>query len=187
MPVVNTYDGNVPTYDADEDTWGFELNTALGAQIKPTLDAFATAINANETLSNAALPKAGGTMTGNISLADVAPTNALAVGFRGAPVVSIDAVRTFGLTDSGKMIRLTGTTARTWTIPPVASVGFPIGTIIVLRNTSTASITIARGASVELRIVGLTADSNKTIASQGLATLTMEESNVWVLSGVGIS
>ena len=187
MAVVITYTGATPTVDADEDVWGDELNNDALGPIKVDLDALAVQGNASQPLAANALPKAGGTMTGNISLADVAPTNALAVGFRGAPVVSIDAIRTFGLTDSGKMIRLTGTTARTWTIAPVATVGFPIGTIIVLRNTSTASITLARGAAVQLRIVGLTTDSNKTISPQGLATLTMEASNVWVLSGVGIS
>lgn len=187
MPVVNTYDGNVPTYDADEDTWGFELNTALGAQIKPTLDSFAAAINTNETLSNSALPKAGGTMTGDVVLADVAPGSTRSVGFRGLPVVSIDAVRTFGLTDSGKMIRLTGTTARTWTIPPVASVGFPIGTVIVLRNTSTAALALARGSGVQLRIAGSATDANRSITPHGLVTITHEASNVWVASGLGVS
>jgi len=187
MPVTNTYDGNTPTYDADEDTWGFELNTALGSQIKPTLDAYAAAINANETLSTAALPKAGGTMTGDVVLADVGPGSQYSAGYRGLPVVSIDATRTFLLTDAGKMIRLSGTTDRTWTIPPVGTVGFPVGTIIAVRAGSTGIITLARGSGVALRLVGSDTNSNKTVAAYGQATLVHEASNVWTLSGVGIA
>lgn len=187
MPVVNTYDGNVPTYDADEDTWGFELNTALGGQIKPTLDAYATAINANETLAGAALPRAGGTMTGDQILADGGPTSQFSAGFRGLPVVSIDANRTFLLTDAGKMIRLTGTTARTWTIPPVGSVGFPVGTVIVVRSVSSANLSIVRGAGVTLRADGASGDANRTVIPFGKVALVHEDTNVWTASGVGLS
>lgn len=187
MPVVNTYDGNVPTYDADEDTWGFELNTALGGQIKPTLDAFASAINTNETVAGAALSRAGGTMTGDQVLADVGPSSALSVGFRGLPTVSIDADRTFLLTDAGKMIRLTGTTARTWTIPPVGSVGFPVGTVIIVRSVSSANLSIVRGSGVTLRVDGSAANANRTLIPFGKVALIHEETNVWTASGVGLS
>lgn len=187
MPVTNLYDGNVPTYDADEDTWGFELNTALGDQIKPTLDDYAVAINANETLSSGALPKAGGTMTGDQVLADVGPTSALSVGFRGAPVVNFSANKTLALTDAGKMQRATGASALVLTIPPVGTVGFPVDTVIPLRNFSTGILTIARGSGVELRIAGSATNKNCAMAPQGMGALVHEASNVWVLSGVGAS
>lgn len=187
MPVTNLYDGNVPTYDADEDVWGFELNTALGDQIKPTLDDYATAINANETTGNAALPKSGGTMTGDQVLADVGPGSQFSAGFRGLPVVAIDANRTFLLTDAGKMIRLSGSTNRTWTIPPVGSVGFPVGTVIVLRAGSTGEISIARGSGVTLRMDGDSVNANRVVAGYGKVALVHEASNVWTVSGVGLS
>lgn len=187
MSVVNTYDGNVPTYDADEDTWGFELNTALGGQIKPTLDAYATAINANETLAGAALPRAGGTMTGDQILADVGPTSALSVGFRGAPIVNFSDDKTLALTDAGKTQRLTGAVGKTLTIPPAGTVGFPVDTVIPLRNFATATMTIARGSGVELRVAGSATNKNCSLAQQGLGTLLHEATNVWVLSGVGVS
>lgn len=186
MPVSNAYDGNTPTVNADADTWGGELNTALG-QIDTTLDAYATAINTNTTVSAAALPKAGGTMTGDAVLADVGPGSALSAGFRGLPVVSIDAPRTFGLTDAGKMIRMNGTTARTWTIPPVGSVAFPVGTVIYLRCYSTEAITVARGSGVALHAPGAFVDANRTIASGGSAVIIHEETNFWVISGTGVS
>lgn len=187
MPVVNTYDGNVPTYDADEDTWGFELNTALGGQIKPTLDAYAAAINANETLAAAALPRSGGTMTGDQVLADVGPTSPLSVGFRGAPIVNFSTDKTLALTDAGKTQRLTGSTGRTLTIPPVGTVGFPVDTVIPLRNFATAVLTIARGSGVQLRLAGSVTDKNCAMAASGMGGLLHEATNVWVLTGVGVS
>lgn len=186
MAVTPTITNVQPVIGGSADTWGGTLNDRLG-EAYVDINALAVQGNANEIAVAAALPKAGGTMTGDVALADVAPGSTRSVGFRGLPVVSIDAVRTFGLTDSGKMIRLTGTTARTWTIPPVASVGFPIGTAIVVRNFGTQPITLARGASVQLRIPGSATDANRTVAASGQATLVMEASNVWVISGVGVA
>lgn len=186
MPVTITYTGATPTVDADFDTWGDELNDDALAPIKVDLDALAAQGNSSETLANAALPKAGGTTTGDIILADVGPTSTRSVGFRGLPVVSIDADRTFLITDAGKMIRCTGTTARTWTIPPNGTVALPIGTAIVLRNTSTAAVSIVRGAGVALRFVGSATDAGRSLATQAQATLVQEDVNVWVISGVGV-
>jgi hypothetical protein len=182
MPVVNSYNGNTPTVGADVDTWGGELNTALG-QIDTTLDNFVTAINATET----ALLRGGGTMTGDIVLADVGPGNALSGGFRGLPTVSFDADRTLQLTDAGKAMRVTGTTARTITIPPNSGVAFPVGTTIPIRSFSTAAITIARGSGVELRLALSATNANRTVASYGMATIYQEAANIWVITGSGVS
>lgn len=186
MAVTPTITNVQPVIGGSADTWGGTLNDRLG-EAYVDINALAVQGNANETAVAAALPKAGGTMTGDVVLADVAPGSDRSVGFRGLPVVSIDADRTFGLTDSGKMIRLTGVTARTWTIPPVGSVGFPIGTVIVLRNTSTAALALARGSGVQLRIAGSATDANRSITPHGLVTITHEASNVWVASGLGVS
>lgn len=180
MPVSNTYDGNTPTVNADADAWGGEINTAL-TQVKTTLDAFVTAINSNTTVSTAALPKAGGTMTGDAVLADVGPGSALSAGFRGLPTVSFDADRTLALTDAGKAMRVFGSTARTITIPPVGTVAFPIGTVIPIRSYSTATVTVARGAGVELRVPGTTTNQNQSVATLSFATLYHEDTNIWLL------
>lgn len=187
MAVVITYDGATPTVGADADTWGGELNTGALAKIKVDLDALATQGNTSEPLASGALPKAGGTATGDIVLADIAPGSIYSAGYRGLPVVSIDADRTFGLTDAGKMIRLTGTTARAWTLPPSASVAFPIGTVIVLRNAGTAAITVTRGAGVSLRMVGSATDANRSLAGAGVASVMLEAANSWVIAGDGVS
>lgn len=182
MPVTNAYDGNTPTVGADADAWGGELNTAL-AQIDTTLDAYAVQINENEIGAEGAVQKAGDTMAGDLRLADVAPFNAASAGFRGVPAVNTDQDRTFVTSDSGKMVRLFGTNARTWTIPINA---FPVNTVIVLRNYSSANLTVARG-SVALALAGTNTNANATIAPFGYATLVQEDVNLWFISGVGVS
>lgn len=186
MAVTPTYDGSTPTVDADEDTWGNELNTALG-QIKTDLDALAGQGNATETSNAGRVAKAGDTMTGELKLGDFGPTSSDSAGLRGAPIVNFDAAKTLALTDAGKSLRLTGSTARTLTIPPVGTVGFPIGTTIVLRNTSTQDLAIARGSGVTLTLAGSSTNKNCSLAPRGLATLLHEASNVWVVSGVNLS
>lgn len=127
-------------------------------------------------------------MTGDAVLADVGPTSALSAGFRGAPVVDFSVDKALALTDCGKTQRLTGATPRTLTIPPVGTVGFPVDTVIPLRNFSTsAALSIVRGAGVQLRVAGNATDKNCALAPQGVATLLHEANNVWVLSGVGAS
>lgn len=126
-------------------------------------------------------------MTGDQVLADVGPGSALSVGFRGAPVVNFSADKTLALTEAGKTQRMTGASVCVLTIPPVGSVGFPVSTVIALRNAGTASMTIARGSGVQLRLAGLATDKNCALAPQGMASLLHEATNVWVLSGVGAS
>lgn len=183
MPVTITFDGANPSVGASADTWGSILNDGR-TQIKADLDALAVLANDNETVAAAALPKAGGAMTGDIGLGDPTPGSASSAGFRGLPTVSIDAARTFLATDAGKCIRLTGTTPRIWTVPPSV---FAVGASIVLRNAGTGAITLARGAGVELRAPGSTTDADKTLAASGFATLYQEATGVWLVSGSGVS
>lgn len=194
MPVSNTYNGNVPTYDADEDVWGFELNTALRDQIKPTLDNFATAINANETavgaastLATNALPKTGGAVTGPVNLAPTSGGSIYEAGFRGLPVVNFDGNVTLTADMNGTLRRLNGTTARTVTIPTNAITPLPIGFTVGLRAYAPQAITVARSGSVELRIAGNPINANATVASFGEAMLTKEDTDIWIIRGSGVS
>lgn len=187
MPVTITYTGAVPTIDADEDVWGDKLNNDALTPIKADLDALASQGNATETASSGALQRSGGTMTGDLVLASVGPSNVRSAGYRGLPVVSLDADKTFALTDAGLMNRLTGATPRTWTIPPNGTIAFPVGTAIVIRNAASANLTLARGAGVQLRLVGALPDANRTVVPQGSATLIQEDVNIWYVSGVGVS
>lgn len=187
MPVTPTIQSTVPTVGGSADTWGSTLNSRVG-ETYTDINALADQGNASETAIAGKVAKAGDTMSGDLVAADVGATSSRSVGFRGAPVVSIDVDRTFGVSDAGKMIRLFGATSRTWTIPNTSSVGFQVGTVIVLRNFSTGvPLVIARAAGVTLRTAGTTGDSNKSLASFGMATLVMEDNNIWVVSGSGVS
>jgi len=186
MPVTPTIENVFPTVGASADTWGGILNER-GGETYVDINALATLANANEAKANAALPKAGGTMTGDQVLADVGPSSTFSVGFRGAPVVNFSANKTLALTDAGKMQRATGASALVLTIPPVGTVGFPVDTVIPLRNFSTGVLTIERGSGVQLRIAGSDVNKNCALAPQGMGGLVHEDSNVWVLTGVGAS
>lgn len=183
MAVTPTITNVHPVVGASADTWGGTLNSRL-SEAYADINALAVQGNASEIAAAAALPKAGGTSTGDQVLANVAPTSEFSAGYRGLPVVSINADRTLGASDAGKMIRLFGSTARTWTIPPNA---FPTGSAIVLRSYSSAVLSVVRGAGVTLAIPGDNTNKNLSLASFGQATLVQEDPNVWVLSGVGVS
>ena len=186
MPVTNDITQTNPVVDADFDTWGAKQNNFFD-QVRSTVAQLVTAVNGLLTDITARVSKSGDSMTGDLTLADTGPTGVFSVGFRGMPVISLDADRTFVLTDAAKMIRLYGSTPRTWTIPPVGSVGFPIGTVIVLRSFSRANITLARGAGVQLRVDGNSEDGNRTIVPFGKAALVHEDTNIWTVAGVGVS
>lgn len=186
MSVTPTIQNVQPIVGGSADTWGGDINDRL-QETYVDINALAAQGNASETAVAAALPKAGGTLTGDITLANVGPSGILSVGFRGAPVIAFSANKSLALTDCGKTQRMTGASVCILTIPPVGTVGFPVGTVVPLRNAATASMTISRGAGVQLRVSGLATDKNCAMAPQGMGTLFHEDSNVWVLSGVGVS
>lgn len=182
MAFVPTTQNVKPVVGGSADVWGGILNDRI-TEIYNDFVALAAQYNVTQAAAVAALARAGGTMTGDLVLANVGPGSQYSAGFRGVPVVSIDAIRTFLLTDAGKMIRLSGVTNRTWTIPPVASVGFPVGTVIILRAGSTGQINVARGAGVTLRAVGSPTNADKIILGYGEAAIKHEATNVWSISG----
>ena len=183
MAVTPTIQNVKPVVGASADLWGGIINDRIG-ETYTDINALAALTNANETAVTGAVLKSGSISTGDQVLADVAATSQFSAGFRGLPVVSIDSDRTFLNTDAAKLIRLFGSTNRTWMIPPNV---FQIGTAIPLRSYSTGSLTIARGAGVTLTAPGTNTNSNKTLASFGFATLIQEDTNIWLLSGVGVS
>lgn len=186
MPFTPTYQNVKPTVGGSADTWGGTNNDRI-SEAYVDFTAAASVINATETLALNALPKAGGTTTGDVVLFAGEPTGVTSVGFRGAPVVSISASTTLNLTHSGKTIRNTAGSNITVTVPPSGSVGFPVGTAIVLRNYASFTMSVARGAGVTLHIPSSTGNANRTIGIHGMATLLKEDTNTWVLSGSGVS
>lgn len=95
---------------------------------------------------------------------------------------------TFALTDRGKIVYKNNSTGYTYTIPLGSSVPFPQGAPITVRNkNATGNITIARTSGVVLRKAGSGTDANITVAPWGFATLVLEGTDEWVVSGTGIT
>lgn len=57
---------------------------------------------------------------------------------------------TLALTDGDKVVEMTSTSATTVTVPPNASVAFPIGASIEIARMGTGSVTIAQGSGVTI-------------------------------------
>jgi hypothetical protein len=54
-------------------------------------------------------------------------------------------------------------------------------------NNGASAITIAQGSGVTLCQAGTTSTGNRTLAVRGVATLIKVETNIWFVSGTGIS
>lgn len=106
------------------------------------------------------------------------------LGYMGAPEVVKNAVYTFVLGDTGKMYKKTDANPYAWTIPPNASVAFPIGhKILVWNQGSAGAITLTRGAGVTLYLAGALTDADKSVASGGFCVLQKMDTNVWLCHG----
>jgi hypothetical protein len=90
-----------------------------------------------------------------------------------------DADYTLVLADKGKVKEGTSSSARTFTIPPNASVAFPVSTVVNIAQIGTGQITIAPGSGVTIR----SPNGLKISAQYGVATLYKRGTNEWVISG----
>jgi len=132
--------------------------------------------------------RAGDVVTGDIQLTYTA-TSLLSnsIGFRGIPINEQDANYTFVVDDCGRMVRHNSASAHAYTINPVATTAYPVGTTIVIRNVGSGVITLTRGAGVSLRKVGTSTDASVALAQWGMCTLVQEATNVWMVTGTGIT
>lgn len=87
---------------------------------------------------------------------------------------------TLVLGDRGKTITLTNAAAIALTVPPNASVAFPVGTVISLYQGGAGTVTVTPGAAVTIRSL----DSNLKISGQyGMVALTKLLSDTWCCAG----
>jgi hypothetical protein len=156
--------------------------SATGIYVSPAKLAAWTGVAG--ALGYAPLNKAGDTAT-NLLITNTALATSSA-GYIGTPINEQDGNYTLTLGDAGKMVRCNSATAVTYTVPPVSSVAYPLGTTIVIRNIGAGSLTIAQGTGVIIWKTGSGAGANVTMSQYGMATLILESSN-WVIAGVGIA
>lgn len=109
------------------------------------------------------------------------------LGYRGAPTATQDTDYTFVLADAGRLKIHTSGSGHTYTIPTNATVAFPNGTVILIRNSGAGSVTVARSGGVALRKAGVSTDANATVAQWGYVSLLKEDTDSWLIVGTGVT
>jgi hypothetical protein len=108
------------------------------------------------------------------------------VGFRTVPQNFKNSDYSCVLSDSGKHIyHPSGDSARTYTIPSVSQVAYPVGTAITFVNGATTTLSVACGDTMFL--AGTATTGVRSIAQNGVATALKVTSATWIISGTGLS
>jgi|694.fasta_scaffold24121_7 hypothetical protein len=115
----------------------------------------------------------------------VAATSASTAGYIGMPQVSVNANTAILATHAGKHIYTT-VTGLTHTIPANSNVAFEVGTAITFVTASNVSLSIALTTDT-LRLANSTSTGTRTLAANGVATALKITSNVWIMSGNGLT
>lgn len=115
------------------------------------------------------------------------------VGYLGFPPNAHNAAYSFVLTDRGQGHWHASSVGHVWTIPLAASMAVPTGPFsqgdaMYLRNIGSGVVTVTPASGVTLRIAGSgTIAASVALASFGSAILSCDATDVWCLSGVGLS
>lgn len=122
---------------------------------------------------------------GNL-LTEKATADADSAGYRGAPQTVKNTNYTLEITDAGRSLHHNDTSDHIWTIPPNASVAFPLGTIIVL-TTEDHSAIVQTGVGVTLVWSLTNTTGQRILVAGGMATLIKVGVNKWFIAGAGLS
>jgi hypothetical protein len=87
------------------------------------------------------------------------------------------------LSDNGKLITLSNASAITATIPPNASVAYPVGAQLNFVQLGVGQVTFTQGAGVTIVSTGATASAPKTRARYSSATAIQTSANNWLVAG----
>jgi hypothetical protein len=131
------------------------------------------------TGGSAYLPLTGGALTGAVTSSSTFSDSKGEL--RNVPQNAQSGAYTLVASDHGKHISIT-----TGGVTVPAGV-FNVGDTVTIFNNSTSSQTITQGASVTLRQVGTTNTGNRTLAGYGLCTILCVASNIFVITGGGVS
>ena len=107
--------------------------------------------------------------------------NAWQFGFRNMPQ-STTSSGNLALGDSGKHLYVSSGI----TVPPNSSVPFEIGAVITIVSNA-ASLTITQGSGVTLKFTNTVNTGNRTLASNGIATLMKVATDTWYIFGIGLT
>lgn len=111
------------------------------------------------------------------------------IGYLGLPVNVQSGTYTLALLDQGCLIDCTNIGAQTINIPTHASVAFPFNpaTAITIDNFGTTNVSIVPAGGVTLYWSPTGATGTRTLAPFGIVTLVQRVSDVWVISGPGLT
>lgn len=125
----------------------------------------------------------------NPQLVGTPNTSAREAGFKGLPQKRQIGNYTTLLTDADTHIfQPNGTGAGvTWTIASNASVAYPIGTVIVFVNQDLSNTLAVAIATDTMYLGGSTTTGTRTLSSNAIASATKVDTNVWIISGAGVS
>ena len=129
-------------------------------------------------------PIASPSLTGTASATDEA-ANSYNIGWRDCPQVSKTTSYQLVISDRGKQVLMNGT-ALTLTVPANSGVAFPIGTTIMVVNTNSSSLSIAITTDT-MTLANSTTTGTRSLAQNGIATLTKVGSTNWIIAGTGLS
>ena len=168
-----------PTFDSGVT----QVNTGTGLTGGPivttgtiSIDNTVVTLTGTQTLTNK-------TVTGLASASTVKDSagNLYGFGFRTMPQSS-NTSGTLVLSDSAKHLYLTGNV----TVPPNSSVAFEIGTVISVVSNATALV-IQAGSGVTLKLANSTSTGNRSVASNGVATMIKVATDTWYVFGLGVT
>jgi hypothetical protein len=129
-------------------------------------------------------PLASPSLTGTASATDEA-ANSYNIGWRDCPQNAKTANYQLLISDRGKQILMNGTSL-TLTIPANGTVAFPLGTTIMVVNSNSTSLTIAITTDT-MTLANSTTTGSRTLAQNGLATLTKVGTSNWLIAGTGVT
>ena len=147
-----------------------------------TLGNTVTTLN-NMTLANVTI--SSGSVNANVTAATSDSVNI--VGYMGVPQNSQNGNYGIVIGDAGKHIyHPSGQAVATYTIPANSNVPFTTGTAITIVNGSANNVTVSITTDT-LYLSSNGATGSRTLAQYGMATALKVTSNVWVISGSGLS
>ena len=125
----------------------------------------------------------------NLQVGNIAGnTNGYVIGYRDVPQVTLSSNVTAAAADSSKHFYSTSSSNLSVTIPPNANVSFNIGTMLSVVQNGSGNVIVVPGSGVTLLLSGnSTASGNRTVANCTVATLMKVASDVWFISGAGVS
>ena len=123
---------------------------------------------------------AGTGLSGGGTSGDVTVSFDYSVGNQSVENAQTGTSYTLVLTDAGKMVTMSNASAITLTVPPNASVAFPVNTRIDLLQYGAGQVTVAAGSGVTIYSKG---SALKLSAQYAGATLWKKATNTWVLVG----